>query len=751
MHMKQTHVVPKSGFKGLVENWRSDFLAAISVSLVALPLGLGVAVASGAPPISGLTSAIIGGVVVTLFRGSHLAINGPAAGLIAVLLAGLVTLDDGSDQVFAYLLAATCIAGILQVVLGFLKLGKIAEIIPSSVIRGVMVAIGIIIISSQIHVALGTHTDAKNPIDKLMDVFTQLPNINPVLFLISALGIFLLVVIPKIKGRLFQFFPASLWVLLLSIPFVYLFDFFTEHQIEFLGKKHTISPDYLINIPEDLSQAIIFPNFEPINTFGFWIVVISITLIASIQTLAMAKAVDKLDPYKRKTNLDKDLIGMGIGTMVSAAIGGLPIITVIVRSTVNIHNNAKTKWSNFYHGLLLLVFLVLLAPVIQQVPLAALAAILVHIGFKLAAPKVFKQTYATGIEQVIFMVATIIITLYTDLLIGILVGTFLTFVVHLLLARIPIEVFFQMIFKPGSSIHQQTDGPYNIKIKGIANFMGILPFNKLIKNIPATATVNIDLSKTRLVGMTYFENIIDFLQEQDRAGGVVNITGLERHVSSSGHNRSLKIMNQPFQPKHSPRQTSLSKFAGQHGYRFNSQVDWNTSSLRNFQFFEIRPIERKDNRITGTYRKNNINWEIADVTFHEGASIADEIYHSTVQVVFLPMEIPKFVLEKEGIVDRIFDRIMAFSGYMDIDFHLYPNFSKQFLLMGENEENIRQFFTKELIYFLEHEEVYHIESNGTALLIFKNLKLARITSVSKILRFSEQLLEKIVDKKIMTI
>jgi len=322
------------------------------------------------------------------------------------------------------------------VVLGFLKLGKIAEIIPSSVIRGVMVAIGIIIISSQIHVALGTHTDAKNPIDKLMDVFIQLPNINPVLFLISGLGIFLLVVIPKIKGRLFQFFPASLWVLLLSIPFVYLFDFFTEHQIEFLGKQHTISPDFLINIPDDLSQAIIFPNFGPINTFGFWIVVISITLIASIQTLAMAKAVDKLDPYKRKTNLDKDLIGMGIGTMVSAAIGGLPIITVIVRSTVNIHNNAKTKWSNFYHGLLLLVFLVLLAPVIQQVPLAALAAILVHIGFKLAAPKVFKQTYATGIEQLIFMVATIIITLYTDLLIGILVGTFLTFVVHLLLARI---------------------------------------------------------------------------------------------------------------------------------------------------------------------------------------------------------------------------------------------------------------------------------------------------------------------------
>ncbi|MFT5833899.1 MAG: MFS superfamily sulfate permease-like transporter, partial [Cognaticolwellia sp.] len=414
MASKNTHVLPKTGWKGLTDNWRSDLLAAISVSLVALPLGLGIAVASGAEPISGLISAIIGGIVVTLFRGSHLAINGPAAGLIAVILGGIATLDDGSGQTFNYVLAAITIAGGLQVLLGLLKLGKVAEIIPSSVIQGIMVAIGIIIFASQIHVALGTTTTFKNPIDKIIDVFYQVQNIHISIFIIALIGLLLLIFIPKIEVRLFQFFPASLWVLVVSIPLVYLFNH--------LGGSFTIDKKFLINIPTNLADALMFPNFSRINTLNFWLVVISITLIASIQTLAMAKAVDKLDPYKRKSNLDKDLIGVGIGTMVSGAIGGLPIITVIVRSTVNIHNNARTKWSNFYHGLLLIVFLIVLAPVIKLVPLAALAAILVHIGFKLASPDVFKQIYSMGIEQILFMVTTTVITLYTDLLIGILCG-----------------------------------------------------------------------------------------------------------------------------------------------------------------------------------------------------------------------------------------------------------------------------------------------------------------------------------------
>jgi MFS superfamily sulfate permease-like transporter len=738
MSLSNAHVVPKTGWKGLVENFRSDFLAAISVSLVALPLGLGVAVASGAEPISGLISAIIGGVVVTLFRGSHLAINGPAAGLIAVVLGGIVTLEDGSGQTFNYILAAITLAGALQVLLGLLKLGKIAEIIPSSVIQGIMVAIGIIIFSSQIHVALGTKTAFSNPIERIVDVFYQLPNINIPIAIISFIGLLLLIFIPKIQVRLFQFFPASLWVLVVSIPLVYLFN-------RYGGINFSIDKSSLINIPTDLAEALVFPNYSKINTLDFWLVVISITLIASIQTLAMAKAVDKLDPYKRKSNLDKDLIGVGLGTMVSGAIGGLPIITVIVRSTVNIHNNAHTKWSNFYHGLLLIVFLIVLAPIIKMVPLAALAAILVHIGFKLASPDVFKQIYSMGIEQLLFMVATTIITLYTDLLIGILCGTAITLFVHILLARTPIEEFFKSSIKSGSKVLLKKDGNYELRIKGIANFLSIFNLKKLTTQIPASVDVKINMTMARLVDLTFMESAIEFLKYQNDTGGKVVFTGLENHVSSSTHNRALKISLKPMEQKLSPRQIRLKEIAKENTFKFESQVNWNTSYLRNFHFFEIRPIERKNNCLYGNYSNSDINWEIADVTFNESFSVASEVHHATVQVVYLPTEIPKFILEKEGIFDKIFDKIMAFSGYRDIDFELYTGFSNKFLLLGENQEEIRNFFQKSLIEYLEQEEIYHIESNGKALLIFKKLKFAKTNEMLEILKFSERLVGKMLD------
>lgn len=709
------------------------------MALVSMPLGLGVAVASGAPPIAGLISAIVGGIVVTLFRGSHLAINGPAAGLIAVVLSAIYSLEDGSGQAMNYVLAATVIAGALQVVLGILKLGRIAEVIPSSVIQGVMVAIGIIIFSSQIHVAMGTTADPGNTVDKLLDIFRKLPEANPFILAISVTGLILLIVIPKIQSRLLHFFPASLWVLIVSILFVYLFNFFEPHRIVLFGETYGVGPTYLIDIPEDLTKMFLYPNFSKAHTPEFWVAVISITLIASIQTLAMAKAVDKLDPYKRRSDLNKDLIGIGLGTMVSGAIGGLPIITVIVRSTVNITNNAKTKWSNFYHGILLIIFLVLLAPVIQQVPLAALAAILVYIGFKLASPSVFKKIYDMGMEQLIFMVTTLVITLYTDLLWGILGGTLFALFIHILLARLPIGTFFKMAFDKASNLYPQKDGSFQLEVRGVANFLTIPKVNKLLAMVPPGANVQIDLSKTRLVGMTFMEKMGEFMRNQEDSGAQVTINGLEQHVSLSNHNRALKISLHPMASKLSPRQVRLKKIAEENNYSFTNDVNWDTSYLRDFQFFEKRPIERKSNCLHGFIADTGAQWEIADVTFNEGASFSSEVFHATVMMIRLPKPIPKFVLDREGILDRFFDRIMAFSGYKDIDFKLYPGFSSEFLLMGENEETIRAFFTKEMLAFFEQQQVHHVESNGEALLIFNKMKLARTDETLGFIKLSEAL------------
>jgi len=735
--MSINNPMPATGFKGLRENWRNDLTAAISVSLVALPLSLGIAVASGVSPMAGILSAVIGGVVTTFFRGSHLAVNGPAAGLIAVVLGGLMALDGNIN----YVLAAVVVSGAIQMVLGLLKLGRFAKLLPSSVLHGILAAIGVIIFAKQAHYALGTSSNADTIIGTLRDIIYKLPEANPYVFMVSFTGILALVFYKKIKYKFIRVIPAPMWVLLLAIPFVFAFNFFDGHSLSFFGENYAVGPELLIDIPSNPLESIMHPDFGMIGTGAFWLTVLSITTIASILALASARAVDKLDPYKRTTDLNKDLMAVGLSTMVSGALGGIPISTVIVRSTVNVNSNAKTKWSNLYHGLLLVLFVLLLAPVLQSVPLAALAAILVHTGFKLASPKVFKQAYDQGVEQLLFLSSTLIITLFTDLLYGIIGGILMTLVLHMLLAKVGFLRFFKMIYRSGTKVYCQENGTYDIKLKGVANFLYALKLDKLLNEIPKGSVVRIDMSQTRLVDLSIMENVIEFKRIHDNDGGDVKLIGLDNHVASTSHNRALKIVTGRVKKKISQRQIRLQKIAIANGWSFEREVDWNTSYLRNFRFFDSRPIEMKSNCLQGVDQENNAQWEIADIVFDEGAMLALEVYQTTVHVVRLPTRIPRFIIDKEGPFDKIFQRVKALSGSSgDINFKSHKKFSNKLQLSGEDEEDIRTFFNVDLIRFLEENEIHHIESNGEALMIFKYLHIARTDEVQNMLAFSHSLL-----------
>ncbi len=736
--MITNNTTPSTGIIGLKQNWRNDLSAALSVSLVALPLALGIAVASEVSPMSGVLSAIIGGVVTTFFRGGHLAINGPAAGLIAVILGGLVALDGNIN----YVLAAIVVSGGIQTIFGFLKMGRFAKLLPSSVLHGILAAIGVIIFAKQAHFALGTTSDANTTIGTLLDIFYKLPEANPFVFLVALSGILVLVFYKKINQKFIRIIPAPMWVLLLSLPFVFGFDFFNEHSISFFGRDYGVGPELLIDIPDNPLDSIMHPDFGMIATLPFWLTVLSITMIASVETLASARAVDKLDPYKRTTNLNKDLVGVGLSTMVSGALGGLPIITVIVRSTVNVNSNAKTKWANFYHGIFLILFVLILAPILRSVPLAALAAILVHTGFKLASPKVFKHAYDQGVEQLLFLTSTLIITLFTDLLYGIVGGILVTLVLHMLLAKVGFFTFFRKIYKSGSKVYHLENGNYDVKLKGITNFLYALKLDKLLEDIPIGSTINIDMGQTRLVDLTIMENLIEFKRIHENSGGVVNLAGLDNHVASTSHNRALKIITGRAKKRITKRQIRLQKMAIANHWSFEREVDWNTSYLRNFSFFDSRPIEMKSNSLQGQDLENKAQWEIADIVFDEGALLALEVYQTTVQVVRLPSPIPKFIIDKEGLFDKVFEKVKVFSGKRrDIDFVKYLGFSGKFQLSGEDEEAIRAFFTHDLIEFLEENETHHIESNGEALMIFKYLHIARTDEVQNMLTFSRNLLK----------
>ncbi|MDP3589620.1 MAG: SulP family inorganic anion transporter, partial [Methylobacter sp.] len=345
--------VPKSGLAGLKENWRSDLLSGFLVFLIALPLCLGISMASGFPPSAGIITAIIGGVLVSRINGSFITINGPAAGLIVVVLGAVQSLGDGDAMAgYRYTLAAIVIASVLQILMGFFKAGRLSSFFPASVVHGMLAAIGIIIMAKQINVVLGTTPEQGS---SLFSTIAQIPhsivNLNPEIAVIGISGLVILTVWSMIKNPSLKMIPAPLIVVLVGMGLARYFDLEHEHMYLFLPDAHflphheeTVGPAFLVAISENFMSGFYFPDFSKIATLEFWEAVVSICLVGSLESLLSAMAVDKLDPYKRHSNLDRDLTAVGVGNLVAGLIGGLPMIAEIVRSSANINNGAKTQW-----------------------------------------------------------------------------------------------------------------------------------------------------------------------------------------------------------------------------------------------------------------------------------------------------------------------------------------------------------------------------------------------------------------------
>lgn len=409
----------------LFKEFKSDFPASIVVFFVALPLCLGIALASGAPLFSGVIAGIVGGVVVGLMSGSQLGVSGPAAGLAVIVLAAIGTL--GSFEAF---LLAVVVAGVFQYLLGFFKAGFIAYFVPSSVIKGMLTGIGLLIILKQIPHALGYSSDFEgdesffqvdggNTFTSLMSAWDYL---TPGAVLIAAVSLAILILwdvwLSK-KHRVFQILQGPIVVVLLGMVFNYLF---TKGFYGF-----TLDSEQMVQLPvaEGVSGIVglfTMPDFSQWMNLDIYKVGIVMAIVASLETLLCVEATDKIDPLKRVTPTNQELKAQGIGNIVSGLIGGLPITQVIVRSSANIAFGAKTKLSAILHGLFLLVSAVTIATYLNMIPLASLATILIIVGYKLAKPGLFKQMYELGWEQFIPFVITVVAIVFTDLLTGIGIG-----------------------------------------------------------------------------------------------------------------------------------------------------------------------------------------------------------------------------------------------------------------------------------------------------------------------------------------
>ncbi len=727
--------------KSTQKHWNHDIIAGFSVSLVALPLALGIALASGAPAYAGIISAIIGGIVLTFISGTHLVINGPGAGLIVITLGAVNSLDNGDGKAFQYVLAAYIISGIILTLFGIFKLGKYSKIFPSTVIQGLLAAIGIIIMIKQLHVSLDVTSEAAHTLDAIVELPSLLKDLNPFTTFIALVSLLILSFHHKFKNKLIHYIPSVIWVVFIAVLLVYAFDFFTKNTITILGKTYHTGPHLLIQVPENLFKGLLFPDFSQIHRGVFWMAVINITIISSIENVLSASAIEKMDPLRRKTKFNKDLISAGIGTILAASIGGLPAYSVISRSSVNVNHGARTKMSNLYHGIFLILFILIFPGIIGKLPLAALAGILVYTGYKLASPKLFREISMLGWEQFIVFIGSIIFTLWFGLLFGILAGMGIILIIHYYKIDIGLLPFLNYITNPFVKIIEENNRKIVVKIKGVANFLNIMSLDKVIHSIKPRMLVIADFTHARLVDNTTLEFIHEFSERYSTRGGKFEIIGLEVLRNTSYHPLGLHHQEKPHKTrmKLSKRQSEIKNIASEYGLAFSPEINWDVSDLKEFLFFRTRPVEYKRNRINGRYETHNVEWEFCDITFDEGALIAREVYHTSVEILKLPFNLPVFSLEKEVLLDKV----IQLAANEDIDFKGQSRFSKRYLLKGPNKGEIRNFFTQELIDFFNKGEIYHLESNGKSLLVFRQMRLATPNEIRKMMRFSQYLTERL--------
>lgn len=407
---------------------KTNLLAGFIIFLIALPLSIGISVASGAPPSAGILAAIIGGVVGSLVSGSYVTISGPAAGLIVVVLDAISALGGGDPVLgFRITLAAIVFAGLLQILIGYFKLGGMALAVPVNALQGMLTSIGLIIMIKQVFVIEGISPHAKSILLQLIEIPQRVSENNLEIFLIG-ISCLAIVILFNRCPRLNRILPAPLAAVALGLAYSFIVDIAHPHRVELINRYYEVGPNFLLKVPENFKDFFIYPLFAHVLSSEFFLAVLTIALVGSIESVLSTAAVDKLDPMHRESDLNMDLVSKGICNTILGFIGGIPVISEIVRSSANISNGATNRWSNLFHGLFIAGFVLFASSVLNQIPLATFAAILIYVGFKLVNPLQFKNIFRMGWDQFLVFLGTILLTLATDLLIGILFGTLLNFI-----------------------------------------------------------------------------------------------------------------------------------------------------------------------------------------------------------------------------------------------------------------------------------------------------------------------------------
>ena len=723
-------------FSGL----RSNVFAGFVVSLIAMPLALGLAIASGFPPIAGIIASVVGGVMVAVLGGSYVTITGPGNGLVVVLLGAVTVLGEGDMQAgYLYALAAVILSGVLLLLFGFLRFGSLSDFFPATAIQGMLSAIGITILLKQLYVMFGDLETKGAAFELLLGV----PKLIQSLFTdgstgqwyaagIGVVSLLIMVFYSKIRSRFFHLVPAPMWVVLLALGF--------DAYFSLVGGENPISKSLLISLPENLLGGVPTPNFSKLNQPAFWGVVISITLISSIESLLSIKAVDKLDPQKRRSNTNKDMKALGLATIVSGFLGGMNVVTVIARSSVNVNNQASNRSANFFHAAFLFIMVLVFQDQLRRIPLTSLAAILVYTGYKLAAPAIFVRMYQIGKEQLLVFLTTLISTLLTDLITGILIGLLATFVVHVLLNK-AFWLFSRNLLKPNVLMYKENETQnYYVGIIHFCTFLNFYKVKSKLDKIPQDERAVVDFSLCSFVDHTVQESLQNYEELFERKGGGLEIIGLDIHETDSSHPfavRTLRPMKKlrVFGGGRTKRQLQLEALAHEKGWAYKEATKSQKRMLRDHPVYQTTSVERVYNLIEGPKKRLSL----CDIHYSEGAFIAKENIQTTLLRVQLDKEIPVFSFDRELLLEKL----SHLAGIHDIDFPEYPEFSHDFYVQGNDPQKVRAFFNAKMVSFFSAYGFYHIMSNGKELLVRQFLRPATPAEAAAMIEFGLALKEKI--------
>lgn len=521
---KENATAPQDGLKGLQAHFFNEVGSGFLVFLIALPLSLGIAKASDFPPIMGLITAMIGGVVVSFLSGSLLTIKGPAAGLIVIVASSVQEFGRGDSVLgWHFALGALMVAGGVQILFGLIKMGSLADFFPLSAIHGMLAAIGIGIVAKQFHVLVGV-----NPVDELgksinhpLKLLAEIPNsIQQMNVNVATVGFMSLILVlfwgAMSKGQRIAKIPAPLLVLICAVP---------------LAMGLHIQGKYLIQFEQDLINTLAwnerFGGFAQTGVFIKYVFLFAI--VGSLESLLTVKAIDSADPYKRKSNANRDLMAVGFGNVITSILGGLPMIAEVARSSANVNHGAKTRWSNFFHGIFILIFLMLNLRFSNLIPYSALAAMLIGVGVKLASPKEFGRMAKIGPEQLLVFCVTIVFTLLTDLLIGIAVGVIVKLIAQFVLGVPLINTFRANVLSEKKAL----------TVFGAAVFSNWLGIKSKLNRIDRSQIFTLDLSHCNVVDHTVMDNLLHLSEEFSNAGGQLLVVGLSDFVSVSKSNHRL--------------------------------------------------------------------------------------------------------------------------------------------------------------------------------------------------------------------